>query len=96
MNNKINISQLQLETNLKEDSLIPIIQDDKIKAIKSINKISNLTTISNSLDNYNGITLNDKIAAMFNDINTNHKNTPMLITLPDEVIEITQDLKAIG
>lgn len=53
-------------------------------------------TISNTLDNYEGNTLNDKMVAMFNDINTNHKNTPMIITLPDGVIEITSDLRAIG
>lgn len=53
-------------------------------------------TISNTLDNYNGATLSDKMVAMFNDINTNHKNTPMLITLPSGIIEITQDLTAIG
>lgn len=53
-------------------------------------------TISNTLDNYSGATLNDKMVAMFNDINTNHKNTPMIITLPDGVIEITNDLRAIG
>lgn len=53
-------------------------------------------TISNTLDNYSGATLNDKMIAMFNDINTNHKNTPMIVTLPDGVIEITSDLRAIG
>lgn len=53
-------------------------------------------TISNTLDNYSGATLSDKMVAMFNDINTNHKNTPMLITLPSGVIEVTQDLTAIG
>lgn len=57
---------------------------------------SSTTIISNSLDKYNGATLNDKMVAMFNDINTNHKNTLMLITLPDGIIEITSDLKAIG
>ena len=51
---------------------------------------------TNTLDNYSGATLNDKMVAMFNDINTNHKNTPMIITLPDGVIEITSDLRAIG
>ena len=53
-------------------------------------------TISNTLDNYVGDTLNDKMVAMFNDINTNHKNTPMIITLPDGVTEITSDLRAVG
>ena len=51
---------------------------------------------TNTLDNYSGATLNDKMVAMFNDINTNHKNTPMIITLPGGVIEITSDLRAIG
>ena len=51
---------------------------------------------TNTLDNYSGATLNDKMVAMFNDINTNHKNTPMIITLPDGVIEIRSDLRAIG
>ena len=59
------------------------------------NGSSNIT-ISNTLDNYEGNTLNDKMVAMFNDINTNHKNTPMIITLPNGVIEITSDLRAIG
>lgn len=53
-------------------------------------------TISNTLDNYEGNTLNDKMIAMFDDINTNHKNTPMTIILPNGIIEITSDLKAIG
>ena len=53
-------------------------------------------TLSNTLDNYSGATLNDKMVAMFNDINTNYKNTPMLITLPSGIIEITEDLTAIG
>lgn len=60
-----------------------------------INGSSNITS-SNTLDNYAGNTLNDKMVAMFNDINTNHKNTPMIITLPDGVIEITSDLRAVG
>lgn len=60
------------------------------------NNSSATITISNSLEKYNGVTLNDKMVAMFNDINNNHKNTPMIITLPSGVIEITQDLTAIG
>lgn len=55
---------------------------------------TSIVTISNTLDNYAGNTLNDKMVAMFNDINTNHKNTPMIITLPSGVIEITSDLVA--
>lgn len=35
MENKIKISQLPLETTLKEDSLIAIVQDNSTKAIKS-------------------------------------------------------------
>lgn len=58
--------------------------------------VNNNGAISNTLDNYSGATLNDKMVAMFNDINTNHKNTPMVITLPSGIIEITQDLTAIG
>lgn len=53
-------------------------------------------TITNTLSNYSGATLSDKMINMFNDINTNHKNTPMVITLPSGIIEITSDLKAIG
>lgn len=55
---------------------------------------SSSITISNTLDNYEGNTLNDKMVAMFDDINTNHKNTPMQIILPNEIIEITSDLTA--
>lgn len=51
---------------------------------------------TNTLDNYSGSTLNEKMVAMFDDINTNYKNTPMVITLPSGIIEITQDLTAIG
>lgn len=75
----------------------------KIGANLSINSngvlsaiVNNNGAISNTLDNYSGATLNDKMVAMFNDINTNHKNTPMVITLPSGIIEITQDLTAIG
>lgn len=50
----------------------------------------------NILDNYEGSTLNDKIKSLFLDINTNKKNTPMVIELPSGIIEITEDLKAIG
>lgn len=53
-------------------------------------------TIENTLDNYSGNTLNEKMVAMFNDINVNHKNTPMVITLPSGIIEITTDLTANG
>ena len=52
--------------------------------------------VSNTLENYEGNTLNDKMVNMFNDINTNHKNTPMEIILPSGIIEITTDLRAIG
>ena len=49
-----------------------------------------------TLDNYAGNSLNDKMVALFNDLNTNKKNTPMVVTLPSGVIEVTTDLKAIG
>ena len=61
----------------------------------SNDQTSNIT-ISNTLENYDGETLNDKMVNMFNDINNNHKNTPMTITLPNGIIEITTDLRAIG
>ena len=57
------------------------------------NGSSNIT-ISNTLDNYEGNTLNDKMIAMFDDINANYKNTPMEITLPSGIIEINTDLQA--
>ena len=72
---------------------LTINSDGVLSAITNGN--SNIT-LSNTLDNYNGTTLNDKMVNMFDDINNNYKNTPMLITLPDGVIEITSDLKAIG
>ena len=43
MKNKIKISELQLETNLKEDALIPIVQDNKTKAIKSRDLLKDIT-----------------------------------------------------
>lgn len=54
------------------------------------------TGISTTLDKYEGNTLGAKMIAMFADINKNHKHTPMLITLPDGIIEITSNLKAVG
>lgn len=69
---------------------------DSNGVLSAITNGNSNVTISNTLDNYEGNTLNDKMTAMFNDINANHKNTPMIITLPDGVIEITSDLKAIG
>ena len=55
MSDKIKISQLQLETNLKEDSLIPIVQDNKTKAIKSKDLLKDLDeriySIDSQLDN---------------------------------------------
>lgn len=62
------------------------------------NDISNsgnsTTIIENTLDKYSGDSLNAKMVAMFNDINTNHKHTPMQITLPSGIIEITSNLVA--
>ena len=73
---------------------LSISDDGVLSAINNGNGAN--ITITNTLDNYSGATLNDKMVAMFNDINTNHKNTPMAITLPSGIIEITQDLTAIG
>ena len=87
MATKTTLGGVKIGNNLSIDS------NGVLSAITSGN--SNIT-ISNTLDNYVGSTLNDKMIAMFNDINTNHKNTPMIITLPNGVIEITSDLKAIG
>lgn len=62
----------------------------------NISNGGNSTTviIENTLDKYEGDSLNAKMVAMFNDINTNHKNTPMQITLPNGIIEITSNLIA--
>lgn len=57
---------------------------------------SSSIAIKNTLDNYSGSTLGAKMIAMFADINKNHKNTPMTITLPDGIIEITSSLRAVG
>ena len=54
----------------------------------------NTAQVTNTLDNYEGATLNAKMVNMFNDINTNHKNTPMEIILPSGIIEINTDLVA--
>ena len=55
MENKIKISQLPLETILKEDSLIPIVQDNSTKAIKSKDLLkevdSEIVKINEQLDN---------------------------------------------
>ena len=42
MNDKIKISQLELEENINEESLIPIVQDNKTKAIKSKDLLKDL------------------------------------------------------
>lgn len=41
MSERIKISELQLETNIKEEALIPIVQDNKTKAIKSNDLLKN-------------------------------------------------------
>lgn len=55
MKNKIKISQLPLETTLKEDSLIPVVQDNSTKAIKSKDLLkevdSEIVKINEQLDN---------------------------------------------
>ena len=85
---KTTLGGVKIGANLSIDS------NGVLSAINNSNGAN--ITISNTLDNYSGATLSDKMVAMFNDINTNHKNTPMLITLPSGVIEVTQDLTAIG
>lgn len=54
----------------------------------------NTVQVTNTLDSYDGATLNEKMVNMFNDINTNHKNTPMEIILPSGIIEINTNLVA--
>lgn len=53
MNNKIKISQLQLETNLKEDALIPIVQDNKTKAIKSRDLLKDYKDLNKKINSVN-------------------------------------------
>ena len=99
-----------IEINVDSSYILPIATSTTLGGIKvganltidsngvlsaTTNGSSNIT-VSTTLDNYEGNTLNDKMVAMFNDINNNHKNTPMIITLPDGVIEITSNLRAIG
>ena len=96
-----------IEINVDSSYILPIATSTTLGGIKvganlSIDSNGILSAVinnndnTNTLDNYSGATLNDKMVAMFNDINNNHKNTPMIITLPDGVIEITSNLKAIG
>lgn len=95
INNKIDKIEAEILMTLTNE--IGKINNEIEVINKQLNNIENsTTTVSNILDNYDGATLNDKMVAMFNDINSNHKNTPMSITLPSGIIEITQDLTAIG
>ena len=48
------------------------------------------------LYSYDGATLGEKMVNMVKDINKNFKNKPMLIIIPDEIIEVTEDLRAVG
>lgn len=50
MNNKIKISQLELETSIKEDALIAIVQDDKTKAIKSKDLLKEVNQKADQVD----------------------------------------------
>ena len=95
-----------IEINVDSSYILPIATSTTLGGIKvganlSIDSNGILSAVinnndnTNTLDNYSGATLNDKMVAMFNDINTNHKYTPMIITLPEGVIEITSDLRAI-
>lgn len=47
---KTKISQLQLETIINEDALIPIVQDSKTKAIKSKDLLKNTNEKIKELD----------------------------------------------
>ena len=104
---KLSDFENDLEINVDSSYILPIATKTTLGGVKiganlSIDSNGILSALinnngnTNTLDNYSGATLNDKMVAMFNDINTNHKNTPMIITLPDGVIEITSDLRAIG
>ena len=101
------LSEFENDIEINGDGFLPVATNTTLGGVKIGNNLTidsngvlsaviNNNDNTNTLDNYSGSTLNDKMVAMFNDINTNHKNTPMIITLPDGVIEITNDLRAIG
>lgn len=89
----VKISDMPLATMLKDSDFFEIVQDGENKKIQGA-LIKNIA--STTLDQYRGKTLSDKMMAMFEDINTHYKNTPMVITLPDGIIEITSNLRAVG
>ena len=104
---KLSEFENDLEINIDEPYILPIASGTTLGGIKIgsnltidnngvLSAVINNNGNTNTLDNYSGATLNDKMVAMFNDINTNYKNTPMIITLPEGIIEITSDLRAIG
>ena len=101
------LSEFENDIEINGDVFLPVATNTTLGGVKIGNNLTidsngvlsaviNNNDNTNTLDNYSGSTLNDKMVAMFNDINTNHKNTPMIITLPDGVIEITSNLRAIG
>lgn len=49
--NKIKLSQLELESNLKEEALIPIVQDNNTKAIKSQDLFKEVNTKIKNISN---------------------------------------------
>lgn len=86
--------------NYNEKPYVNIVNTDNVYKFnfgipKGVGGDGSLTDLVVTLNNYEGTTLNDKMVNMFNDINTNHKNTPMSIVLPNGIIEITQKLTAI-
>ena len=104
---KLSEFENDLEINIDEPYILPIASGTTLGGIKIgsnltidnngvLSALINNNGNTNTLDNYSGATLNDKMVTMFNDINTNYKNTPMIITLPEGIIEITSDLRAIG
>lgn len=62
MSNKIKISQLPLETNIKEDSLIPIVQDNDTKVITSKDMLKDINSVVSDFKE----TVNERLADMAN------------------------------
>lgn len=85
MSDKIKISQLQLETNLKEDSLIPIVQDNKTKAIKSKDLLKDLDkridSINSQLDN----------CAKKDDVTRISSGTPLFASSVSDMTDVTRN-----
>ena len=89
MSDKIKISQLQLETNLKEDSLIPIVQDNKTKAIKSKDLLKNLDERIDSIDSQ----LDNKAKQV--DLKTLENRMDSFVTLPEQNVSSVGDAELV-